>query len=244
MRLCLLPLVVLTLMLAPNGARADGGIDADRPDFTNGPRALETGRWQLEAGATRTTQSGASAWTVGEGLVRHGIAPGLELRLALPTWNRSGDGPEASRGLGDGGAGFKCTLPGATDALAFGAIGDVTLPTGARGVGAGVPGGDLVLAVDRALTSRLDVTCNAGASRQAGATALLVSTSWGLDLGHGLGSWAEWAAAATAHATADRFDGGFTLAVGPNVQLDVRAGEGAGDARGEATLGAGVTTRW
>jgi hypothetical protein len=238
------PLLTVLLLLAPAAARADGGVDADRPDFTNGPRTVEPGAWQLEAGATRVTASGVTAWTAGEALLRTGVARGLELRLTLPTWNRMDDGSSRTDGLGDAGAGFKWTLPGASDALAAGVIADVTAPTGARGVGAGRTGGDLAFALDRAISQRIDATANVGLSRQAGETTLLLSTSWGADLGRGWGTWAEWAAFAGRDGTAHRFDTGLTLAVSPRIQLDARLGAGAGLASGETTLGAGVATRW
>ncbi len=237
-------LVLLSLFAFAGVARADD-FDADRPDFTNSPRALPAGRWQLEMGATRVRLDGLTAITAGEGDLRFGIRQSWELHVALPTWNRlASDGQPGSDGFGDAGVGCKYTLPGANETQAFGVLADVTLPTGARGIGGDRAGGDLLLGAEHTLGTHANLGLNAGWTRQSGTDGGVASASLGLDLGSGLGSWLECALASAGGSTAERFDGGLTLQVAHWTQLDARVGVGAGDARGEVTFGAGIAQRW
>jgi opacity protein-like surface antigen len=241
--------LALALLAAP--AFAADAIDADRPDVTNGPRALAAGVGQLEAGIGVTMYHGTRLWDVGEGLFRAGLAKGLEFRIDLPTLSffepSLGDG---GAGWGDPGLGFKWTVPGATDTRAFGIIGDVS-PQGAESVHWSGVG-----AFDVALNPRADLCLNAGVSRGRYESTVLASASCAFALDERTGTWLEWAGERTRYASLFRpglvewepwqhvLDTGLTRRVSANTQLDVHGGYQSQRPIHSYVLGAGFAHRW
>jgi hypothetical protein len=61
----------------------------DRPDFTESVEAVPSGRVQVEGGITYAREGDEDAATVPELLARIGIMPRAELRLTLPSAERS-----------------------------------------------------------------------------------------------------------------------------------------------------------
>ena len=138
--------VLVLLLTGVIGLRAQqpdlGPIESDRPDLTDGTRAVRPRIVQVEGGYSYRRLAGEFAGHVQslpELLVRVGILPGAELRIGESYLEQaSGSGGAAVRGLDDLYLGTKITLAGQR-ALRPG-VGielQATLPTGSDGVSAG-----------------------------------------------------------------------------------------------------------
>ncbi|WP_395094462.1 hypothetical protein [Armatimonas sp.] len=88
--------VSLALMIPLIPASADDAINPERPGFTNGAATVGKQVFQLEEGLTRS--EGKNKFGDG-GLLRYGIAAQTELRLGLPSWQRTTGFSSASYGL-------------------------------------------------------------------------------------------------------------------------------------------------
>jgi len=232
---------------APSLVGADD-FESDRPDLAEGPRTLPVGRLQLEAGWTHTATADAATETVGEALVRYGLAPRCELRLAVPTWNRlrldRAVGPQRRVVSGFGPAGFGGKLTLARDeSSALGIVADVTLPGGGGAFHEGDAGLDLVLAAAREMGGG-ELSANVSYLREGGANGVGGVLSYERDWTERLATYAEWAVTDLDASVAHVLDSGVTLRVAPVTQVDARIGFGAGDASGLWLFGAGVTQRW
>lgn len=117
-------IVVLAQSLAP--------ISTDRPDFTEGARAVPVNTTQIETGVTYMSSGGVKAWTAPEALVRHSLGEGLEARFGLPNYLQIDAGGTVN-GIADPSLGFKLDLNngGAAD---FALIGQATFAAGDRDV--------------------------------------------------------------------------------------------------------------
>lgn len=249
-------LLALFLVAAPAAGQEAGGTGpdtaaapmvTDRPDFTESAVAVR--RVQLEAGWTVETAAGADAHTVGEALVRIPAARGLELRVGLPSWLAIG--APASDGLGDASVGAKLELAGdgpGADGPDVALLAGTSFPVGVRGSEGPAP--EALLAVDVPLAPRLGLGLNAGAASPEDAAGRFVeavgSVALGLDAGGAVGVFAELYGLGRSDGREDEIvaDGGLTLALSPDLQLDARVGvplEGGGR---DLEAGAGLSVRF
>jgi hypothetical protein len=258
-----------TLFKWSYGAGGEGGpnldepLVTDRPDTTESSSTVGMGVVQLEAGYTYTYDSdddgSFKSHSFPETLLRVGaLADWLELRV---NWNYVeetttdfGASRDVATGSEDLGLGVKLGLTGQEGILPeIALIADMSVPSGSSDFTAGetLPaatwcyGWDLndwlaTGAITRFGRALDDVT---------GEPYLEVTQSWTLNMGLGdrVGSYAEWFAfipdGADTNHTEHYFNGGFTLLITNNLQLDVRAGVGLNDAADDYFTGTGFAIR-
>jgi len=100
-------LLLAALLTIPAAAQDLPAMETDRPDFTEGTQTVPPGHVQLEAGATFTDGDASEDWSVGETLLRIGLAERLELRVGAGSYLRSETGPAMADGYGDASLGLK-----------------------------------------------------------------------------------------------------------------------------------------
>ncbi len=207
----------------------------DRPDFTESAVVVPSGRLQLELGATWARDNDdVETTSLGEALVRWGVAQRLEVRLGLPSWQRSSHGPVWGQGFADMEAGVKVQLHTAEGrSAAVGADWALILvtsaPTGGDEVSAGVWQPSAVLAAGWELGGDWSLGANLGFSRPADEgrrfTSAWFSTTVGIGISDTTAAFLE-----LVGVQRERFGGPGTLAVqagltrrlGADLQFDVR----------------------
>ena len=228
----------------------------DRPDFTESASVPGGGRIQIEGGWTVEGDDDARAHSLGEVLVRIGIGERFEARIEPLTWISADgdDGADDVDGLDDAGIGFKAMLfdaqPPGVPAAAF--LLGTTVPTGDDEIGEEGWQPEARLALGWDLSELWSLGANAGWGRpeedgdrfhQA-----LGSIALGRALGERLGAFVELYGLAPAGAASDDdeayMDGGFTLAFGPDAQLDARAGAGLTEVAADWFFGIGFARRF
>ena len=240
-----------------NAAR--GPMAVDRPDFTEGTELVPVGVVQLEAGATTTNSTvapgeAATINSYGEGLLRVGMARWLELRVDLPTYNTVKHDALSSGGASDMGIGIKSPLLGHTDAAprfmpAVTVLLGTSIPTGARQFKAETYEPEGILAASWELSERVGFAANYGMTRAttAGQQYWESYGSGSLDLGvtDRVGAFVElYGVRDYLEHSSQRFaDGGVTLTVTPDLQLDAHYGGSISGSR-ERGFGIGFATRW
>jgi len=214
---------------------ADEPLVTDRPDFTESALVVSVGRWQLEGGATWVkNQNGAESVSLGEALLRFGVMQGLELRLALPSWERESWGPVRGQGFGDLDAGVKIQLwrAGESAGLAgadWAAILASTVPTGDEEVSPGVWEPRAIWAAAWQLGHNWSLGANLGVSRPwddgRRFTSAWVSTSAGYGINYATTAFVELIGMAKERPggpSTVALQAGLTRQIGPDFQLDVR----------------------
>ena len=107
----------------------------DRPDFTESALVVGPSNWQLEFGATHDNGANVDATSLGELLVRWGVAQKFELRLVTLTYTWVKDASDTTSGFTDSAIGFKYEFhdgsgTGFLGKTAFAVIAATTMPTG------------------------------------------------------------------------------------------------------------------
>jgi hypothetical protein len=232
--------LLLSLTLA-GPAAAQEPLVTDRPDFTESASAVERGHAQLEGGATLTDKDGENQVALGEVLVRVGVAPRLELRVAGNSYVAS----DGEGGFEDAGLGLKLVIVENTALLA-----GTSVPTGSSGVGSDAWDPEVRLAHQRALGD-LAVGANVGwfsskseGDRRHGG---LASLALGIPLSDRDGVFLEaYGLAAEGTGGEEAYvDGGLTRLLSDDFQLDARVGIGiAGDDAADWYVGVGAARRW
>jgi hypothetical protein len=235
-----------------SNAEADE-LETDRPDFTEGPGVMAKGRVQVEAGETFGREDGVQSLSFGETLVRIGLSPRVELRVAANSYDLLRSGTDVSGGFEDMQVGLKFALlpeqHGWQPKLAV--IMAATLPTGSVGMTAQETLPEVKVATGWDLTDRLALATNVNWSRT-GDPGLVhdewaASGSLGISLTERIGMYVEafsfFERAAGWHER-DYVNTGFTFTVTDNFQLDVRAGRGPSSAHGDFFTGVGFAHRW
>jgi hypothetical protein len=224
--------------LAAGPLAADEGLLTDRPDFTETTRALAPGRVQLEGGFTHSDLGPRSIRNAPEALVRLGVLRGLELRLGVDyVWpaGRLSEGEAA-----DGYAGAKLELPlGGAVGLAL--IPALTVPDfGEDDVDA-----ELVLAWSRELASPWSVGGIVGHlwEDDRRRNAVTATVSLGAAIGQRLGTFFELAAEWSREEGAGLVHHGYTVGLGPDLQLDLHGGLGLAGEAPDLFIGAGFALR-
>jgi hypothetical protein len=237
----------------------------DRPGYSFSPVTVPAGGVQLETGATEARAGTQTYRTVGEGLLRVGVARATELRVSGQSFASRTDaaapaGARTARGVEDARLGVKQRLfaghaAAGVAATSVAVIAGTTVPSGSADFGARAWQPEAVLVVNTPLTTRLSVVENLSDSyadasttpdghraHRVGATV----AGWYALTGRvsAFGEYAGTRLAAVGAAAAHYVDAGVTFTPVGHVQLDVRAGAGMNGVRGDRFVGAGVTRRW
>jgi hypothetical protein len=111
-------------------ATADSDIVTDRPDVTESSIVVPTGSYQIENGITWTTDHRFQTFDLPESLMRFGLAPRTEFRIAVPNYFGGISGPDPM-GIGDITLGIKEQLGPLPKGFDLSVILAVSLPIGA-----------------------------------------------------------------------------------------------------------------
>ena len=234
-------LLALLLVAAPATAQ----IVTDRPDRTESPSAVaglqvETGvlvEYEEDGGAETVDVAGARA------LVRIGLVPGVEARVALPDYRVLDLGGDEVTGFTDPSVGAKAEL-GALSGWDLAALAEVSLPVGDDAFsGAASP---LVLLIAGRDLGGLSLGTQAETRWDRELDRVDVGGTFvvGIDLTDALGAFAEVAAETTPGDPAVVVQFGTTLLVTPDLQLDAFLGAGASGPTPDVLGGVGVSGRF
>lgn len=227
-----------------------GPLVSDRPDFTEATVVIAPAHAQAEAGYTLAGAGATHAHSMGELLMRVGLAPRAELRLT-GNYAVARSGGVSAGGMEDATVGTKLALLGAPRGLvpAVSLLAATSLPTGAAAFRSERATPEAKLALGWSLPAELSLGANANWSRPADALGRHDAHAWSASLGRAVtprvGAYAElYSVVESRDGRASRFaDGGVTLGVHDALQLDLRAGAELGGERG-FFAGAGVVRRW
>lgn len=251
----------------PPGAVRPAGpppLVTDRPDRTESSSTVDPGRTQLEWGWTRTHDDDggveATVDTVSEALLRHGLAPDLELRLGFAGFiaeemEIAGASPvESDAGAGDGEIGAKWRWLHESESVPEVAlIGGITLPTGAVGSPRADP--SLVVAISKDIAAGFGAATNLGVSweseEQAGDDSTLSSFDYsfvvGADITEAVGGYLEYfgdAGLSRDGGPANTLAAGVTWLLAPNLQLDLSGGAGLSEDAEDRYVAIGFSYRF
>jgi len=234
----------------------DEPVVTDRPTFTESARVVDHGRWQVEMGATYDDGSEVTVTSLGELLVRWGVARDLEIRLSPPSylWVEAGD--TDSSGFVDTAIGLKVQInDGKGTGFWGGTAATVTVtttaPTGSSAMTSSVWQPRVSLAAAWTLSPSTSLGTNLGSAWLADGDERFDST---------------WASAFLTAAVSERTSAflevyglnreqpegpgkvalqtGVTYLIDPDVQLDARLAKGLTDAGPDLLLGFGATWRF
>ena len=242
--------LVLAFLTTPVLAQEDDPLVGDRPDFTESAVTVTKGRIQVEAGATHSDAGKGESQEIGEILVRIGLSGQLELRIGLPSYALvDGPGTGDPSGFVDSSVGVKIALAelrGWTTALLLG----TTLPTGSSEFREPHPQPGAVFVAERDLTASVSLGTNVGYGYASAGGEQFGEAIASLAVGFGLGDTTGLFLEVFGTVPSGRggpetysFDAGVTQSLGPDFQLDVRAGVGLNSAADDVFVGAGLIWR-
>lgn len=230
---------------------------SDRPDFTESSGTMKRGELQLEGGDTFERTQSVKTNTIGELLLRIGLAPRAELRIGPGSYVKVTSPDGDTDGWEDATIGTKLRLhvPPSDAPSVVPAVSLIVLTT--------VPTGSLVyretklqpeakLATEWVLSDRIGVGTNINVARprddtNGRYTVFQASMSFGFTLTPRLGAYAEvyGFAPQLSNVGHTRYGNtGFTFSLTPDYQLDLRGGMGFNGAQPDYFVGAGLVHRW
>lgn len=228
----------------------------DRPDFTESSSSVDKGVLQLESGVTYADfRGGVRVTTIGEILVRWGVAKNLELRFLLPTYARESATFADSSGFLSTGIGFKYQLTegdgsGFFAGMESSLIASTTVPTGTADFAGSdwQPGG--VFSASWELARDVGIGTNLGIARPAGNgtrfTTLWASVALGVGLSDATSVFFELFGfdreEARGPSTAT-FQTGLVYLFNTDLQADVRVARRLTDQGVDFLIGAGLSFR-
>jgi hypothetical protein len=232
----------------------------DRPDQTESPFVVRPGYVQLEAGGLHEVGAEPEAGRltgVGSVLARIGLAGPVELRLGFLGWQRAtAPGAESLTGFSDLTVGFKVAVrEGGGFSPSAAVVGTMLVPVGDEEFRAAGVDPEVRVAMAHELGAGVSLGYNVGgawvtpaADADPGSThvAGLYSLVLGRSFGGRLGAFIEAFGAvvpAVEHPSSHALDGGITIGLRPNLQLDVSGGIGLDQAGPEWFVGTGVAVR-
>jgi len=231
-----------------------GALVSDRPGFSDGPAIVPAGRAQLETGYTYSHSPGAVYHSLGELLIRAGIASRLEVRGHLNSYAIRVEDSESSRGLEDSKIGLKYQLraEGAENRLlpALSLIGATSIPTGSSEVTARRAVPELKIAANWLTGGRLTFIANGGVAWGSGdrrAVSLAETAAGWLVISRAIAGFFEVYSNKIVHGPgtdSKMIDGGFTWLSSRRIQLDARIGRSIKRDSPDSFFGLGFATRW
>jgi hypothetical protein len=257
-RLAAVASVMAVLLAAPAAAQTAPPLVTDRPDQTESPIVVPRGMVQFEAGGLyEVANAGAGRVTsVASLLARAGLFGRVELRLGFLGWQRAtAAGADARAGFGDLSVGMKVALrDGNGFDPAAAVLASALVPVGDPDFRAAGVDPELRVALAHELGGAFSLGYNVGgaivttesggteATHVEGLYTLALGRSFGSRLGafvEAFGSIAPSDAAPSSHG----IDGGLTLGLRPNVQIDAAVGMGLDAASPDWFLGLGIAVR-
>jgi hypothetical protein len=238
---------------AAQQATDDEPLVTDRPDFTESPSVVPRGRIQLEAGETFGREDGSNYLSLGEALFRVGLNSRFELRVAANSYGVVREQDVIGTGFEDASVGLKYAL---TDTPRgwwpqMAVIGAVSLPTGTRAMSAQRTLPEVKFISAWELSDRVGFATNLNWARATRDglqhNEYSASGSVAYSLTERVGLYAE------AFAFRERMqqlvkrdyvNGGVTILLTNDLQLDIRAGRGPSPSRGDFFTGLGLSHRW
>lgn len=229
---------------------------ADRPGYTFGTATVPAGGAQAEVGYTDTRFSTLTYQTLGEGLLRVGVAPSTELRLFGNSYALRSDAGLHSDGLEDAKLGLKQRLWAGKGTTGFSGaslalLPATSIPVGSDGFGADAWQPELLVAGALPLSPKLSLVSNVGdAYVKLGderAHKLLATLAGWYTLTPKLSAFAEYGGSRLADDASTKlqyFDAGIALVPVPAIQLDLRVGHGMNGVKHDNYVGVGLTRRW
>jgi len=230
---------------------------SDRPDFTESTATMKRGEVQLEGGDTFERASSVKTNTIGELLLRIGIASRAELRIEPDSYTQITSPGGDSSGWVDGALGMKLRLHVPADDArsivpAVSLIVLTSVPTGTPEFRQTKLQPEAKLASEWTLSDRIGVATNLNVSRprddeNGRYTVFDWSVSFGFDLTPRLGAYTEVYGFAPQLASVGQTrygNTGFTFSLTPNYQLDLRGGMGFNGVQPDYFIGAGLVHRW
>jgi hypothetical protein len=211
---------------------------------------------QIEGGYTVARVDAERSNTIGELLLRVGLASRAELRIEPGSYTRATSPTGALSGREDGELGTKLRLhevppdlPSPMPAVSVLLLSSV--PTGGDRFRQRRPQPEAKLASEWTLTHRLGLAANFDVARPVADarryTEFSASASLGVDLSSRVGVFAELYGIAPQSGGDEHtryVDTGITASIAPNVQVDFRGGVGLNGTAHDYFLGAGFTRRW
>ena len=248
-------LLLLALVSKPTHAQVPDLV-TDRPDQTESSLTVMPGLVQIEAGWTFVSAGAEKSHSVPQTLIRIGIVHGLEARLGFAGWTRLALTDSTSEsGFGGVDLGFKYhLLDGSGVRPDVGLLAAVALPIGSSRFRLPRADPSVRLAFANTLTERIGLGYNVGASvrsvRASQEIRTLVNGIYTVVLGIGLtdrvGVFIESFGAlelSDGEASVHALDGGVTMALLQNLQIDVSGGVGLNAAADDWFIGAGISLR-
>jgi len=241
-----LPALLAFLLSVGGPVGAHAQITSDRPGFADGTATVAPGRVQGEGGYALNRAGGATAHEVGQVLLRTGVTDRLEARGGVGAYVVT----EGDDGYDGASLGAKLTALEASKA-ALGGIATTTLPIGTTPGAADRARPTVKLVFDAALSDRLAIGVNSGASFFYSSGAQNERDPEGLFLaalgGSLTGSVDAFVGYGGFYGKTDNrswVEGGVTVLATPDTQLDVNGGVRVyGNADSPFLLGEGVAYR-
>jgi hypothetical protein len=234
----------------------DEPVVTDRPTFTESARVVNHGRWQAEMGATYDHGSEVTGTSLGELLIRWGVAGGMELRLSPPSYLSVDDGGTDRSGFLDTAIGLKVQMSDGTKSGFWGGTAatvtvSTSMPTGSSAMTSSDWQPRVSLAASWTLSPSTSLGTNLGSAWLSDGGERFDSTWVSAFVSEGL--TARTAAFLEVYGiNREQPDGpskfalqaGVTYLPDPDVQLDARIAKGLSDAGPDFLLGLGATWRF
>jgi len=230
---------------------------SDRPDFTESTATMKRGEVQLEGGDTFEHAASVKTNTIGELLLRIGIASRAELRIEPGSYTKVTSPDGDASGWVDAALGTKLRLYMAPDEKpsmvpAVSLIVLTSVPTGSVEFRQTKLQPEAKLAAEWTLSDRIGVATNINVSRprddeNGRYTVFEGSVSFGFELTPRLGAYTEvfGFAPQLAGVGHSRYGNtGLTFSLTPDFQLDLRGGMGFNGVQPDYFVGAGLVHRW
>jgi hypothetical protein len=230
----------------------------DRPDATESAVTVAVGVFQLESGYTFGKVDDVKIHSLGEILLRVGVANILELRFGINSYQWARGQAGINHGLQDSTVGLKLRLLDNEGKTGLGSpqvavLASTSVPTGSSLMSQNKIEPEMRLSVSWDLSERLALGTNFSysytnemavdtRSHEAGAT-----LSLGIALTDSWGAYAEYFGAYTMVRDGPREDyvnGGVTFLVESDFQLDARIGYGLNGLEDDFFVGFGSAVRW
>lgn len=257
-------LVLLLSLLAPGWARAEEELITDRPDQTESAATVPKGSVQIEIGAlfSHVDEDGfdLDVFEIPGTLVRIGLVENLELRIGWTghvSIDEGSDGIFDESGIGDAELGIKYRFRdenGSVPAIAV--LVSTSVPVGDDAFTSDELDPSIRFAFDHTLSDRVGLAYNLGVGWESfqglgGETTTLSSyiytVALGVDLSDHVGVFFELFGdipGSLPGGPANSFDGGLTVLLRDNVQLDFFAGVGLSEAADDGFAGVGLSMRF
>lgn len=228
----------------------------DRPDFTESAVTVAPGKVQLESGYTFTRVDTEQEHTLGEVLLRVGVAERVEVRLGVNSFAFTRTPGDTDSGLEDASLGVKVRLADTPERFrltrpGIALLAGTTLPTGGGAFGESTLQPEATLALAWPVSERIGLASNVGYAYASEGGDRFNQFSGSVTLAYALaerlGSYVE------AYGFAlDRGDGpdtgfvngGLTYLLTNDLQFDVRAGVGLNAVEPDYFAGLGFARRW